>query len=75
MFIDLTDRERGLLFDELMSVKNMIGLALLALDNEKYDLVPTAVETAFIQLQDVLDEYCVIGFDDILERGGRLYAR
>ena len=47
------------LLDELLSVRNMISLALLALENEEDELLPTAIETAYAQLQNLLDIYCV----------------
>ena len=49
------------LFDELLSIVNMLKLALLAVENEEDELIPTAIETAFCQLQGLLDEYCKLG--------------
>jgi len=49
------------LTDELLSIRNMVSLALLAVEKEEDELVPTAIETAFCQLQNLLDAYCKVG--------------
>ena len=54
------DSEVQLLSDTLLSAKNMISLALLALENEEDYLVPTAIEEAYQKIQDILDVYCII---------------
>ena len=56
-----SDESVDFLMDELESTINMLKLALLALENEEDELVPTAIETAFCQLQNLLDEYCKVG--------------
>ena len=48
------------LFDELHSIIQMLKLALLALENEEDELLPTAIETAAQQIQNLLDEFCVV---------------
>ena len=59
--MSLSKESADFLFDELNSIKNMISLALLALENEEDSLLPTAIETAYQQLQNLLDIYCVVG--------------
>ncbi len=59
--IRLSDESTDFLFDELLSARNMISLALLALENEEDGLLPTAIETAYQQLQNLLDIYCIVG--------------
>ncbi len=46
-------------YDTLSSAKNMIDLALLAIDNDRDDLVPTAIEEAYEKIQMLVDEYCI----------------
>ncbi len=55
----ISNESAGFLFDELSSIINMLRLGLLALENEEDDLIPTALETAFLQLQNLLDLYCI----------------
>jgi len=57
----ISDESIDFLMDELESTINMLKLALLAAENEEDELVPTAIETAFCQLQNLLDEYCKVG--------------
>ena len=61
MSLTISNESANFLFDELNSIKNMISLALLALENEEDSLLPTAMETAYTQLQNLLDIYCVVG--------------
>ena len=51
----------GFLCDELLSIINMLKLALLALENEEDELVPTAIEEACAKLLIVVENYCVVG--------------
>jgi len=56
-----SDESIDYLMDEIHSIINMLKLALLAAKEEEDELVPTAIETAFCQLQNLLDEYCKVG--------------
>ena len=47
--------------ERLLSARNMIDLALLALNQNEHQLLPTAIEEAFFKLQRITDDYCVIG--------------
>lgn len=55
-----TDREVELMSDALLSTRNMIDLALLAIDNGEDVLVPTAIEEAYLKMQDLVDNYCIV---------------
>ena len=55
-----TDEELDFLSDELKSIRNMISLTLLAVEDGEVDLIPTALETAYEQIQYLVDEYCVV---------------
>ena len=52
--------EAGLIIDALLSTRNMIDLALLAINNEEDNLVPTAIEEAYQKIQDLIDNYCIV---------------
>ncbi len=45
--------------ERLLSTRNMIDLALLALIENKHELIPTALEEAYYKLQRLVDDYCV----------------
>jgi len=45
--------------ERLASVQNIIALGRLAVLNCREELIPTALETAFEQLQSLVDEFCV----------------
>jgi len=45
--------------ERLLSMRNMIDLALLAFRADKMELVPTAIEGAHLVSQILIDEYCV----------------
>ena len=47
--------------ERLLSIRNMIELTLLALQADRLELVPTGIETAFVQMQFLMDDYCVVG--------------
>ncbi len=55
-----SDKSADFLQDELLSIINMLRLGLLAIENEEDELIPTAIETAFLQIQDLVDEYCIV---------------
>ena len=46
--------------ERLFSARNMIDLTLLALNNDKHNLISTGIEEAFYKLQKLLDDYCVV---------------
>lgn len=45
--------------ERLVSLRNMVDLALLAFEIGKHNLVPTAIEEAFYKTQKLVDDYCV----------------
>ena len=45
--------------ERLLSARNHIDLALLAMESGRLDLVPTAIEGGFYLMQRLLDDYCV----------------
>ncbi len=53
--------------ERLLSARNHIDLALLALENNRMDLVPTAIEGGFYLMQHLLDDYCVNGRSPTIE--------
>ena len=55
----ISNESAEFLLDELLSIRNMINLALLALENGEDVLIPTALETAYQQLQRLVEEFCM----------------
>ncbi len=47
--------------ERLWSARNMIDLTLLALTENRHELLATGIEETFYKLQDILDDYCVEG--------------
>ena len=45
--------------ERVWSARNMIDLVLLSLNEDRHDLIPTALEEAFIKLQWLIDDYGV----------------
>ena len=45
--------------ERLLSARNHIDLALLAMESGRPELVPTAIEGGFYLMQRLLDDYCV----------------
>ena len=56
----ISKESRDFLLDELSSIRNMVSLASLALTNGRDELLSTAIETAYTQLQGLVDEFCVV---------------
>ena len=46
--------------ERLLSARNMIDLALLALYNNRHELLPTAIEGFFCLSQFLIDKYCIV---------------
>jgi len=46
--------------ERLLSARNMIDLALLAFENDRHELIPTAIEESYHKLQLLVDDYCVV---------------
>jgi hypothetical protein len=46
--------------ERLLSIRNMVDLALLAFHEDKHELLPTALEEVFYKAQEILDNYCVV---------------
>ena len=47
--------------ERLLSMRNMIDLALLALHENRHELLPTALEEAHYKSQMIIDSYCIKG--------------
>ena len=45
--------------ERLLSMRNMIDLALLALYNDKHELITTALEESHYKSQGLIDNYCI----------------
>jgi len=43
----------------LLSLRNMVDLALLAVQSNRHNLVPTAIEEAYLKAQTLIELYCV----------------
>ena len=56
----MNKESRDFLLDELASIRNMVSLASLALTNGRDELLSTAIETAYTQLQGLVDEFCLV---------------
>ena len=46
--------------ERLLSAKYHIELALMAIENDRMDLVPTVIEGAYYLMQKLLDGYCIV---------------
>ena len=46
--------------ERILSIINMLYLADLALVDDRQELIPTAIETAYEKLQYLMDDYCVV---------------
>lgn len=46
--------------EKLLSMRNLIELALLAFHNDRHELIPTAIENAHWLSQALIDNYCVV---------------
>lgn len=46
--------------EKLLSLRNMVDLSLLALNQDKHELLPTALEEMYYKAQSILDQYCVV---------------
>lgn len=47
--------------ERLLSLRNMIDLTLLALSEDRHELIPTGLEESFYKMQKLLDDYCIQG--------------
>lgn len=45
--------------ERLLSLRNMIDLTLLALEQDRHELIPTGLEESFCKAQKLLDDYCI----------------
>ena len=43
----------------LESARNMLELALLALNEDRHELLPTALEELFFKIQNITEDYCI----------------
>lgn len=55
--VQLTEQQK----EDALSIINRIKLAILADEQKQYDLVPTALESAFEGPQNLMDETCIDG--------------
>ena len=56
-------RDIALLKEYLKATKNLADIALLIIDNNRNDLLWTALEMLYEQAQLIADEFCIIGED------------
>ena len=47
--------------DELLGARNRIDLTILAIDNSRLDLIFTGIESTYAKLQELIEEWCIIG--------------
>lgn len=45
--------------ERLLSLRNMIDLTLLALTEDKHELIPTGLEESFYKIQLLIQDYCI----------------
>ena len=45
--------------ERLLSARNMLELALLALNEDRHELLPTALEELFFKIQNITEDYCI----------------
>lgn len=45
--------------ERILSLRNMLDLALLAFSADKHELISTALEESFHKIQKLVDDYCV----------------
>ena len=45
--------------ERLLSLRNMIDLTLLALTEDRHELIPTGIEESFHKIQLLLQDYCM----------------
>ena len=48
------------LIEDIKTVKNLTEVALLLIQHERNELLPTILELMFIEVQQITDEYCVV---------------
>lgn len=46
--------------NRLESARNIIDLTLLALNNDRHELIPTGLEELLYRAQLLVDDYCII---------------
>lgn len=46
--------------ESLLSTRNMLDLTLLALHENRHELIPTGIEETFYKIQTIMDKYCVV---------------
>ena len=57
----MNDKDISQLKEYLKTTKNLADIALLIIDNDRNDLLWTALETLYDQAQLIIDEFCIIG--------------
>ena len=57
----MDERDISQLKEYLKTTKNLADIALLIIDNDRNDLLWTALETLYDQAQLIIDEFCIIG--------------
>ena len=48
------------LLESIKVIRNLSEVALVLRTKEKDDLLPTVLELMMVELQEVIDEYCVV---------------
>ena len=46
--------------ERLLSLRNMVDLALLAFNSDRHELLPTVLEEIYIKAQSLLQDYCIV---------------
>jgi len=59
----MDERDISQLKEYLKATKNLADIALPIIDNNRNDLLWTALETLYDQAQLITDEFCIIGED------------
>jgi len=57
----MNKEDTAILQEYLKTTKNLADIALLIIDNDRNDLLWTALETLYEQAQLITDEFCIIG--------------
>jgi hypothetical protein len=47
--------------EQIKTTRNLAEIALVLIEENRCELLPTALETMFEQAQSILDNYCVVG--------------
>ena len=57
----MNTEQKQILLEELHTIRNLEEISRLLILTDRYDLLPTPLELMLIEIQNVVDENCVIG--------------